>query len=130
MDMTKRLEWIDIAKGIAIILVVLGHATGASVVGKYIYCFHMPLFFIISGMCFRKGRYEFPEFFRKRFRQLFLPSIFLTLLCIIIMKVGYHPYEYSALLQGLPGALWFLPVLFCVEIVYFFSSKINTIVGG
>ena len=130
MDMTKRLEWIDIAKGIAIILVVLGHATGASVVGKYIYCFHMPLFFIISGMCFRKGKYEFSEFFWKRFRQLFLPAIFLTSLCIIIMKVGHHPYDYSALLQGLPGALWFLPVLFCVEIVYFFSSKINTIIGG
>lgn len=36
--MKTRLEWIDIAKCLAIILVVLGHATGASIVGKYIYC--------------------------------------------------------------------------------------------
>lgn len=36
--MKTRLEWIDLAKCLAIILVVLGHATGDSIVGKYIYC--------------------------------------------------------------------------------------------
>lgn len=43
--MKTRLEWIDIAKSLAIILVVLGYATVASIVGKYIYCFHIPLFY-------------------------------------------------------------------------------------
>ena len=42
---------IDIAKGIGIFLVVLGHFTVfASPLYHYIYLFHMPLFFFISGM--------------------------------------------------------------------------------
>lgn len=42
---------IDIAKGIGIFLVVLGHfAVFASPLYHYIYLFHMPLFFFISGM--------------------------------------------------------------------------------
>ncbi len=128
--MAKRLEWIDIAKGIAIILVVLGHATGASIMGKYIYSFHMPLFFIISGMCFSKGKYDFPTFLQKRFKQLFLPSIYLTVVSIILMKLAHHAYDLSELLKGLPSGLWFLPVLFFVEIIYFFSSRLNSLMGG
>ena len=54
---TKRLDWIDIAKGIGIILVVLGHTlvpqvreTGfAGFLWIFIYNFHMPLFFFLSG---------------------------------------------------------------------------------
>lgn len=58
-----RIGWIDRAKGIAIVLVVLGHVLGggtargwfgdghaARLVYQYIYLFHMPLFFLISGM--------------------------------------------------------------------------------
>ena len=50
----RRLKWIDIAKGIAIILVVIGHtvAPGSPLV-PMIFMFHMPLFFIMSGYTFR-----------------------------------------------------------------------------
>ncbi len=59
---TKRLVWIDSAKGFAIILVVFGHVLGGAMargwldsegpfksIYDYIYLFHMPLFFMISG---------------------------------------------------------------------------------
>lgn len=47
MGIAKRIKWIDIAKGIAIILVVLSHVDGP---GKfYIEQFHMPFFMLISG---------------------------------------------------------------------------------
>ena len=42
-----RIEWIDIFKGLAIILVVVGHATG--LFSTYIYQFHVAAFFFISG---------------------------------------------------------------------------------
>ena len=44
----KRLNYLDYAKGIGILLVVLGHIYNNSV-KLWIYSFHMPLFFIISG---------------------------------------------------------------------------------
>jgi len=63
---TKRLDWIDIAKGIGIILVVLGHTlvpqvreTGfAGFLWIFIYNFHMPLFFFLSGYLFEKGLFQ------------------------------------------------------------------------
>lgn len=50
--MAKRIEYLDYAKGIGIILVVLGHILIKGNIKIYIYSFHMPLFFIISGYLF------------------------------------------------------------------------------
>ena len=51
MKENKRLHYLDMAKGIGIFLVALGHmediATGTRV---WISSFHMPLFFVISGI--------------------------------------------------------------------------------
>ena len=68
---TKRLDWIDIAKGIGIILVVLGHTlvpqvreTGfAGFLWIFIYNFHMPLFFFYRGICLKK------DFFTTRTKE-------------------------------------------------------------
>jgi uncharacterized membrane protein YcfT len=59
----KRVLWVDAAKGFAIILVVFGHVLGGMMARgwldpegpfrqlyNYIYLFHMPLFFMISGL--------------------------------------------------------------------------------
>lgn len=46
---TKRNTIIAIAKGIAIILVVAGHAEGPEWLTNFIYEFHMPLFFMAAG---------------------------------------------------------------------------------
>lgn len=46
----KRILWIDVLRGIAMFLVVYGHTSQNAEIKKYIYAFHMPLFFIISGM--------------------------------------------------------------------------------
>lgn len=48
----KRLEYIDIARGIGIVLVVLGHCLSQLDGGlrTFIYSFHMPLFFALAGM--------------------------------------------------------------------------------
>ena len=48
--MKERLEYIDTARGILIILVVIGHIWQAGFVHNFIYSFHMPAFFFISGM--------------------------------------------------------------------------------
>lgn len=48
--MKERIEYYDVAKGILILLVVLGHVFETGIINQYIYSFHMPAFFIISGI--------------------------------------------------------------------------------
>ena len=46
----KRLLWIDVAKGIAIILMIIGHTVKFGTYSRnFIFSFHMPLFFILTG---------------------------------------------------------------------------------
>ena len=44
----NKIQWIDVAKGIAIIFVVLGHCVSGQTF-IWVYSFHIPLFFFISG---------------------------------------------------------------------------------
>ena len=50
----KRWEYLDMAKGVGIFLVVLGHIEyiGEGTL-KWIFSFHMPLFFVVGGILFR-----------------------------------------------------------------------------
>lgn len=51
--MGKRIEWVDLAKGIAILAVITGHETSGFI--KFlIFSFHMPIFFILSGYTSRQ----------------------------------------------------------------------------
>lgn len=47
-----RIEEIDIAKGIGIILVISGHLCENGPIRNFIYSFHMPLFFMLSGLVY------------------------------------------------------------------------------
>lgn len=51
----KRIAYIDIAKGIGILFVMLGHClySEESPIRLFIYSFHMPLFFVLSGMTYK-----------------------------------------------------------------------------
>ena len=52
----KRLEELDIAKGIGIVLIVLGHLEPSTYLMRFVYSFHLFLFFVCSG--FVGKRYE------------------------------------------------------------------------
>ena len=57
--MEKRIGYIDIAKGLGILIIVLAHNDLAGyhpTLHKFIYSFHIPLFFFLSGMFFRPER--------------------------------------------------------------------------
>lgn len=120
---SKRIEWIDIAKGIAIFLMVCGHTSIPHVVSKWIWSFHMPLFFIVSGMLFFPERNpSFTGFLKKRCRTLILPWVVFN-----IVVVCYSPQESLHLLsEGYNlGALWFLPVLFLTELIGYGIAKMQ-----
>lgn len=52
--MRQRIEWIDIVKGICIILVVISHISGIPLIGKYLFAPYVTVFYYLSGMVYRK----------------------------------------------------------------------------
>ena len=50
IKMSKRIEWIDIAKGILIVLVVLGHSEISGIAASVINSFHMAASFFLAGL--------------------------------------------------------------------------------
>lgn len=97
---------ITIAKAIGIILMVVGHSGCPTVLCRFLYLFHMPLFFVCSGFFFKEisDRPSLFLFYKKRMKRLYLPylkwSVFFLLLhnafsSLSIIKSGlYEPYDY------------------------------------
>lgn len=115
----KRNTSISICKGLAIILMVMGHTEGPHLLVNFIYLFHMPLFFITAGYFFGKRHAAKPwEFCVKRFKGLYVPfvkwSVFFLIIHNLLFKVGIlnemygnwnggvtHPYTLRVMLQRL-----------------------------
>lgn len=88
----KRILYLDIAKIAVAFLVIFAHLyPGDSMERLYLYSFHMPLFFIISGM-FHK--YNGTIQVSKYVKTLLFPALFFILLFDVIMVVPYH-YGYD-----------------------------------
>ena len=130
--MSKRIEYIDIARGIGILLVVLGHNDFGYISPfgyKLIYSFHMPLFFFLSGY-FLNTAVPFIEFFKKRFNSLLKPYFF-TIFLIYFFYVSFNNMSFATairrIVKSLYGAghyidwvqLWFLPHLFVASLYAF-----------
>ena len=73
----ERIAWVDGLRGIAILLVVLGHVNPPF--KKIIYGFHMALFFIISGFLF-KDCYD--KNFPNGLKHISRGILFLILFCV------------------------------------------------
>ncbi|GJQ52462.1 MAG: hypothetical protein HKUEN02_13090 [Anaerolineaceae bacterium] len=130
--MRKRIEYIDIARGIGILLVVLAH-NDFGFISQYgyevIYSFHMPLFFLLSGY-FIKTNISFFEFTKKRFHSLLKPFLF-TLFLIYFTSVSFEKMGFETALRRIVKSLygtgmyidwvqlWFLPNLFAVSLYAF-----------
>lgn len=95
--MKHRDQTIDIAKGIGIILMVIGHSGCPKFLHDFIYMFHMPLFFICSGYFYKSlttGK-EVVTFWGKRFKGLYLPYIKWSIVFLLLHNVFYHLNIYS-----------------------------------
>ncbi|MBR3263369.1 MAG: acyltransferase family protein [Lachnospiraceae bacterium] len=92
-----RMEFVDVAKGIAMICIVLGHM-GISGINRFVFTFHVPVFFLISGY-FISAEEKLSSFIVKKLRTLIVPY-FLT--CGVIVVLGVLK---GLLLSGMGGAL-------------------------
>lgn len=149
----KRLDYLDIAKGIGIILVVIGHCipdaaspAGVSVpfyrvLHHVIYSFHMPLFFFIAGfLTYKQGQSVLTSKnkiarIKKRVQRLLVPYLFVGI-CYMPMKLllsqfankAYDVHEFWKIVIGVnpDGELWFLYALFVITVIaVIFGERIS-----
>lgn len=128
----NRNEKIDLLKGIAIILMVMGHSMSdieyMTIPFNVIYSFHMPLLFFLSGYIIEltKSKYEetgIQHFIKRKAISLLVPYFSWTVLVPwIYNKCSFEVLKNQlASVTGLHGSgIWFLPVLFGLTLMYAF----------
>ncbi len=127
----ERLVWADILKGIAITLVVIGHnLSNPSIPFQFIYSFHMPLFFFISGFFFKKKYcFDLKNLLIKKIKTLLLPYYLYGLASVILyctlvdgnfllLDVLMFGNRMEMTNAAFNTALWFLPCLFMVTMIF------------
>ncbi|MCR4908688.1 MAG: acyltransferase family protein [Lachnospiraceae bacterium] len=135
----SRLNYLDIARGIGIILVILGHIEYiGSALKLFIVAFHMPFFFVTSGiLIWLRSEAELPlkELVLKKLRRIMLPYIYFSVLDIIIYIVYYlltgRDGGWNAVLLDVLqtvtlygfSVMWFLPALFIAEMLFLLILK-------
>jgi len=138
---TSRVYWIDALKGVGIIFVVLGHTLGiGAYIDKYIFSFHMPLFFFASGFLIKNKdiALSFKEFSFKYLRLLIIPYVFFGVVTYFPWLFFTRHFGENALIElnpikpilgilygsGTDGwlyhnvMLWFFPCLFMVHVMF------------
>lgn len=148
----KRNETIDIAKGIGIILVILGHLSSPmyevgwlTCMRGFVYQFHIPLFFFLSGIFMKTGE-SWGVFLNKKVTRLYLPYAISNLLFLVVYAVAHAingeeivvidtvKHAVKVLLgmavTPLGGATWFLFILFVSQILYRIVSRLFSCVDG
>ncbi len=98
--MEKRILYFDIAKFIAMMMVILGHF-GVPDINRFVFSFHIPLFFLVSGYFFKQQNNLF-TLAKIKFRHLIIPYLFVMLAVIIIFILVsiYQNKNFSFILDG------------------------------
>lgn len=132
----KRMKYIDNAKGILVLLMVIAHIFQQGYLYDLIYTFHMPAFFVINGFLLQKtNAFDKPiyEFLKSRIMSIIIPFLFFEVMGILI-----HLYVYGILLNpigylyGLVNLTyyndpcWFLIAVFLANIMFYFLQKIKS----
>lgn len=140
-------RFMNIAKALGIIAIVIGHS--GSPLQKYVYLYHLSLFYFISGYFFRDEYVQAPlTLIKKRVKTLYLPYISyqipFLLLHNIFLQIGIYSYSYTYIYtrsdffenaikimafssdELLTSLLWFLCSLFFVNILYCIIRLVGT----
>ncbi len=144
MESGKRLEYLDIAKGIAILSIIVGHM-GIDSINRIVYTYHIPVFLLISGYFINETR-SIKEYVISRFLRLMIPYI---VTCAVIVVLGTfegalngdaigelkrwlfaslygagNTYLYPFYIPQI-GAIWFLPACFIATSIVRYTLKLD-----
>lgn len=142
-----RLLSIDVFKGFGILLMVIGHIVFNDVVLQmiysFIYSFHMPLFYLVSGYLLNAEKIErdILPYLKKQGKSLLIPYFSFGLFYVLIMTIAwvlssrptngeinlssmiYHFLWTNNVGLGMAYAMWFLTSLFWVKCIFSFIYK-------
>ena len=142
----RREAWPDQLKGILILSVVIGHILPGPYntldnPASYIFLFHLPAFFIISGYLARNDSRPFGQSILRRTKRILVPYLVYVLLIaggqiVYAMLHGYNTKRYlnkkipgmllggQDLNQFFCGALWFLTAMFVASVLFYAIEKL------
>lgn len=135
----EREKWLDMGKGMAILAVVFGHLSSLNSHNNlylWVYSFHLPVFWIISGILLSMKNYEnvpMTEIIKNKFKAIMYPYVVFSIIIIAYNYVGLllkitSKYKFGIIVENslsLRGmnCLWFLPVLFVSEVIFILLIK-------
>lgn len=143
--MKKRERYLDVAKGLAILCIVLLHVENGVIPGglnTFIGSFMISMFFVTTGWLdgYRSEPLGLKELCRKRWKQLGVPYLWWTGIILafdlVLWAVGYYDAymigreAYKALVLRGIGTLWFLPALFGGEIIWNLVRRRGSVIVG
>lgn len=135
----QRIVWLDMAKGWGMLLIIIGHLniqlipqlTGVQV---WIYSFHIPLFFFLSGYLFSTGK-SLKEFAKKKLRTIVLPYFVFGVVILIYETYTAVRYSYFSshwfwetvsrfLIQNRFWTIWFLAAVLVLNIMMYLMVRL------
>lgn len=128
MEKKERIEFIDLAKGLCILLIIIGHC-GVTIPIPGFATMQMPLFFVLSGL-FVKNSGSFVLLATRRINTILVPFLFFYFVAYIpfyffeSIKPGLIQTSARGLLdvfnnrQFFNGPIWFLLALFWDNLIF------------
>ena len=136
-NQSRRIDFVDLTKGVCIILVVMAHVGGAFEqldTNSMLSCFRMPLYFFISGVFFKSYEGLF-GFILRKINKLIIPFLFFYLSAFLMKYIVWKiapgvfqlPVSWNELLVVFHGhdlikfnpPIWFLLALFNCNILFY-----------
>lgn len=129
----KRIAYLDVARGLAMFGVIYGHVLSRNTgLGKWIYSWHMPIFFLITAILLsRKTEWKqmtYRDLFVKDMKSIMYPYLVFNFIEVITMCFASSVREalkglfHFCVFDGLQ-ALWFLSALFIARQMFFQLMK-------
>ena len=129
---SKRVVYLDTVKFLAIWMVCIGHSyrlvtmDSPSILNRWIYSFHMPLFMLLCGyFSLNSFQKTFLVFLKQKTIQLLVPTVSITLLTIFVCYLMGSPILSIIVKSELIGGMWFLRTLFCCFVFTYIAKRIG-----
>lgn len=146
-EKSDRIAWLDIAKGIGILFVFLGHTIFIDELWRiWIYAFHMPLFFFLSGITYNEAKYQkITDLLLSKSKSILIPYVVLCMVELMFysstllygffyggqINLAILVKKMAGVLIGMRGTPWYCAYWFllCICVVYVFMYLLIKNIG-